>query len=217
MKKLLLILGLVLAVGVGCTPKEEPADSVAEVPSVPSPTPTPSPAPTPTPEPTPQPELDETDSEAPSDEPTLEDPEPVEGSTGLAALPTFTSPTTPIDDSEWETTTTRAGITLTYPIKGSYAPLWEYARLSSGDPRLKGTCLVTADAKYQKTDFSPETACQTTTAFAEGAGTRTDYFVIKNGENFELITFTKTHPENFNMNDYSATLDHALRLIKFAP
>lgn len=209
MKKLLLILGLVATVGFGCTPKEEPETPVAEVPSgtvtpTPAPTPTPTPAPTPEPEPNAEPE--------PVGEPEPEVAPPTQS--GLAALPAFTAPTTPFDTSTWETVTTRAGITLSYPIKGSYAPTWAYERVRSDDPRLKGTCLVTPDAKYERTNFSPETACQTTTAFAEGAGTRVDYFVIKNGENFELITFTKTHPAGFNMNDYSATLDHVMRNIK---
>lgn len=130
---------------------------------------------------------------------------------GLQTLPAYTAPEKPIDDSAWVSTTTRAGVTIKAPVNGSYAPTWAFAILPASDAHLQGDCYVTTNTVYQRTTFPGlEHACLTSTAFSADAGTRMDYFLVKNGSQIELVTFTKTHPANFNHNDYSATLDHVI-------
>lgn len=146
--------------------------------------------------------------------PTAQITTPTNDPSTLQELPSFTPPGTAIDDSTWVTTTTRAGVSVTAPVKGTYAPTWTLDILASTDPHLQGNCYLADGVAYQKTSFSGfENACQTTSAFSVEAGTRTDYFVMRNETNAYLITFTKVHSANFNMNDYSATLDHVINII----
>ncbi len=138
-------------------------------------------------------------------------------------LPAITPSATPIDDSAWKTTTTKTGVTLRAPIKGSYAPTWTYTLLANDDPHLKGDCYVTENTVYKRTTgFSFETACQTTTALNAGPSERTDYFVFhsyyedsagKQVAKNNLFTFTKKYPANFDMNAYSAVLEHIINII----
>jgi hypothetical protein len=133
---------------------------------------------------------------------------------GQQESPAVNAPEKPIDDSAWVATTTRAGVTITAPVKGSYAPTWTVTILKKDDPHLQGNCYVTTSTVYKKTPVTGfENACQTSTAFSADAGVRTDYFVMQVDTQLVLITFTKTHAANFNHNDYSATLDHVISII----
>ena len=142
----------------------------------------------------------------------------------LKEMSAITPPSAPIDDSTWKATTTRAGVTLKLPIKGTFAPNWTYTLLDNNDPHLKGNCYVTDAAVYKDeasfTDF--KNACQTTTELNPGPSERTDYFVFQtshaNSKGDEvtqtnLITLTKSYPAGFDMDAYSAVVEHIIKLI----
>jgi hypothetical protein len=144
---------------------------------------------------------------------------------GLKDFPAITPLATPIDDSTWKTTMTKAGITITTQGKGGGAPTtWAYSILDNNDPHLQGDCYVTADTVYKNTtDNHYKYSCQTTTELNAGPSERTDYFVFrvmstdkkgKETTQTNLVTFTKKYPANFDMNAYSASLEHIIGLIK---
>ena len=192
MKKLLVTLGVLALAGFGCAPNDPASLS------------TPSNSPVPVTQPMPVPGTSTPDTSVVNVTP---------GS--LQQLPDITPPTLTIDDSTWIATTTRTGVTIKAPVKGTFAPTWTFDVLSKDDAHLQGDCYVTTSVAYQKTAFTNHTsACQTTTAFSAEAGTRTDYFVFRRENNIYLITFTKVHGANYNQNDYSATIDHAINLIR---
>jgi len=143
----------------------------------------------------------------------------------LKDLPAIAPPATPIDDSAWTATTTKAGITITTPTKGGTAPTtWAYSILDNNDPHLQGDCYVTADTVYKNTaDNHYKYSCQTTTELNAGPSERTDYFVFrvmstdkkgKETTQTNLVTFTKKYPAGFDMNAYGATVEHIIELIK---
>jgi hypothetical protein len=134
----------------------------------------------------------------------------------LQPLPEVKAPKTPIDDSGWERYATKAGIVVNYPTKGGYSPTWSYRMLMTDDPQLKGVCYEAADAVYERTLIpSHDDACQTTTSFdGSQAGTRTDYFAFRKDGRVNLLTFIKEYPAGFDMDEYSATLDHIIGRIE---
>jgi hypothetical protein len=146
---------------------------------------------------------------------TAETSSTVEATGSLKALPAIVpSPKLVEDDKTWQKTTTKSGVTLTYPTKGAYAPTWTYAILASDDAHLKGDCYVTEKTVYQRTDFPGITgSCQTTTEFGSGPGTRTDYYVFHYGDKTHLFTFTKVYAAGFDMDGYGAVLEHVIGII----
>ena len=143
----------------------------------------------------------------------------------LKDLPAITPLAMPIDDSTWKKTMTKAGVTITTPVKGVGAPTtWTYSILDNNDPHLQGDCYVTADTVYKNTtDNHYKYACQTTTELNAGPSERTDYFVFrvmstdkkgKETTQTNLVTFTKKYPANFDMNAYSASVEHMIGLVK---
>jgi hypothetical protein len=134
----------------------------------------------------------------------------------LKEMPALAPLTTPIDDSTWITTTMRSGVVLKTPSKTALTPTsWTYTLLDSSDSHLKGDCYVTANTVYTKTSFSGfENVCQTTTELNAGPSERTDYFVFHTGKQTQLFTFIKKYPAGFDMNAYSATIEHIIGLIK---
>jgi len=143
----------------------------------------------------------------------------------LKDLPAITPLATPIDDSTWKKTATKAGITIATPGKGGGAPTaWTYSILDNNDTHLQGDCYVTADTVYKNTtDNHYKYSCQTTTELNAGPSERTDYFVFrtsstdKNGKDTtrtSLVTFTKKYPAGFDMNAYSASVEHMIGLVK---
>ncbi len=149
---------------------------------------------------------------------------PTSSADGLKDAPAIIPSSEPLeDDRNWSTATTRTGITLTFPAKGTNAPKWAYTLLDNSDPRLKGDCYVTDTTVYKRTDFSSfERACQTTTSFEAASGTRMDYFVFRTSYQDEegnqitrthLFTFTKTYPVGFNMNGYDLILEKIINII----
>jgi hypothetical protein len=147
------------------------------------------------------------------------------GAGELKDLPAVKSLPDPFDDSSWVTTTTKTGVALKAPVKGTFAPTWTYTLLKNDDPHLNGNCYVTEDTVYKRTEFTgyeSGSACQTTTALNPGPGVRTDYFVFHNGyENSKgvqvtethLFTFTKTYPAGFDMDTYGATIERVINII----
>jgi hypothetical protein len=134
----------------------------------------------------------------------------------LQPLPEVKPPKKPIDESSWSKTETKAGITVTFPTKGGFAPFWSYQALSDEDPHLRGNCYVTADTVYEKTSFALFTdPCQTTTSFGGEAGTRTDYFTFKTGSRINMITFTRNYSAGFDMDEYGAVLDRIINLVSW--
>ena len=118
-----------------------------------------------------------------------------------------------VDESTWDKFTTKSGVTIIYPTKGTYAPHWSYSILKSDDPHLQGSCYVSENAAYKRDKVDGYVdACQTTDAFGPGPGTRTDYFVFRN-DKINLITFTKDYPAGFDMNAYGATLERIIGII----
>ena len=93
----------------------------------------------------------------------------------LKDLPAIAPLATPIDDSTWKKTATKAGITITTPGKGGGAPTaWTYSILDNNDPHLQGDCYVTADTVYKNTtDNHYKYSCQTTTELNAGPSERT--------------------------------------------
>ncbi len=143
----------------------------------------------------------------------------------LKDLPAVTPPATPIDDSAWTSTLTKAGITIKTPGKGATAPTtWAYSILDNNDSHLQGDCYVTADTVYKNvTDNHYKYSCQTTTELNAGPGERTDYFVFrlmstdkkgKETTQTNLVTFTKKYPAGFDMNAYGASVERMIELIK---
>ena len=143
----------------------------------------------------------------------------------LKDLPAIAPLATPIDDSAWVATTTKAGITIKTPGKGGGAPTaWTYSILDNNDPHLQGDCYVTADTVYKNaTNSSYKYACQTTTELNAGPSERTDYFVFRTSSTDKkgkettrtsLVTFTKKYPAGFDMNAYSASVEHMIGLVK---
>jgi hypothetical protein len=144
--------------------------------------------------------------------------------TNLSDLPEFNRSLADVENEHtWSVATTKTGVTLTYPTKGKYAPTWTYALLANDDSHLQGMCYVTESIVYKQTENPGyENSCQTTTALNAGPGTRTDYFVFQNGyidnndkmiTQTHLFTFTKTYPEGFDMNTYSAVLNKVINII----
>ena len=143
----------------------------------------------------------------------------------LKDLPAVKSLPDPYDDSAWVATTTKTGVTLKAPVKGSFAPTWTYTLLDNNDPHLQGGCYVTADTVYKRTKFTgyaDGTACQTTTELNPGPGERTDYFVMQTSwtnskgvpvPRTNLFTFTKKYPAGFDMDTYGATLERVIKII----
>jgi hypothetical protein len=143
----------------------------------------------------------------------------------LKDLPATTPAAKPIDDSAWIATTTKTGITIKTPGKSGIGPTtWTYSILDNNDSHLQGDCYVTADTVYKNaTDSSYKNACQTTTELNAGPSERTDYFVFrvmstdKKGRETtqtNLVTFVKKYPAGFDMNAYSASVEHMIGLIK---
>jgi len=195
MKKLIFSIGLITLVGAGCANQPTNTNTAPQPsPSASSNAPAPSPSgnmnnPSPTPTPS-----------TPSE-------------TDLETLPAFTQPSEPIDDSAWESKTLKSGVSIKYPTKGVYAPNWSQSILAKDDASLRGNCYVALGTKFNKQDFGGDT-CQTTTAFDVASGTRTDYFVIKKSGVINLFTITRNYGVGFDMNGYSATVDHILRGIE---
>jgi hypothetical protein len=144
----------------------------------------------------------------------------------LKDFPAITTLATPIDENAWATTMTKTGVALRVPDKGATAPTsWTYAVIDNNDPHLKGDCYVTEDIVFKETSMDEVNlgnACQTATEFKDGPSTRTDYFVFHTGwtdskgvpvTRTNLITFTKKYPAGFDMNAYSATVRHIIRII----
>lgn len=197
MKKLLFVLSLFLVAGFGCAPKEPVAvDSGTD--DVPS---------------------HETADSIPNvPEPSEESPKPSDGATtpsGSMEMPVITAPSVPIDVSAWSSFTTKTGVSMKYPTKGSYAPTWEYVILKADDAHLKGDCYM-ADGVMYAMEFSGDilARCQTATAFNAGPGTRVDYVTVKQGSTIGMFVFTKVYPENFSMNDYSLAMQEIIQTIK---
>ena len=143
----------------------------------------------------------------------------------LKDLPAIAPLATPIDDSAWIANATKAGITIKTPGKGAAAPTtWAYSVLDNNDPHLQGDCYVTSDTVYKNAASSSyKYACQTTTELNNGPSERTDHFVFrtswtdKKGKEVtqtNLVTFTKKYPAGFDMNAYSASVEHMIKLIK---
>jgi hypothetical protein len=142
----------------------------------------------------------------------------------LKDMPALTALKTPIDDSTWAMMTTKTGVTLRTPGKGGGAPTaWTYSVIDNNDPHLQGDCYVTSDTVYKRTEVSGyENACQTATEFNAGPSERTDYFVFytftsdSKGNQIKrtnLLTFTKKYPTGFDMNAYSASVEHIIGII----
>ncbi len=132
----------------------------------------------------------------------------------LEPLPEVKPPKNPIDVAAWSKMETRAGVTIVFPTTGGFSPFWSYQSVSSDDPHLRGNCYVTADTVYEKTSFTGFTdACQTTTAFGQGPGTRVDYFTFKTGNRINMVTFTRNYPAGYDMDEYGAVLDRIIREI----
>lgn len=171
-----------------------------------------------TPSPTPEAQQEQSTSstaETSTETSTTETSSTTEVAGSLKELPAITPAPKLIEGAEvWQKTTTRSGVTLTYPIKGAYAPTWTYTILANDDAHLKGDCYVTETTTYQRTNFSGFTgSCQTTTEFGADAGTRTDYFVFHATDKTHLFTFTKVHAAGFDMDGYGAVLEHVISLI----
>jgi len=142
----------------------------------------------------------------------------------LKEMPALAPLATPIDDSAWVTTTMRSGVVLKTPSKTALTPTsWTYSVIDNNDPHLQGNCYVTSDTVYKRTEVSGyENACQTATEFNAGPSERTDYFVFytfstdskgNQVKRTNLLTFTKKYPAGFDMNAYSASVEHIIGII----
>ncbi len=192
MKKIFLMIGAVVLLGAGCN----------QVPPVPSTTETPV-------------ESETSESATTSQE---QPPKDVASDDLPESPPVAETSEAVVVDETWIKTTTRSGVTLTYPVKGAFAPQWTYTRLASDDARLQGDCYVTDAVVSKRTEVAGhEQACQTTTALDAGPGTRTDYFVFRSGEGstatIHLFTFTKEYKAGFDMDKYGAVLAKVIEII----
>jgi hypothetical protein len=76
---------------------------------------------------------------------------------------------------------------------------------------------------FKRTNFSGvENVCQTTTALSEGPGKRTDYYIFhdeyqdssgKQATRTHLLTFTKTYPAGFKMDEYSVVIERIINIL----
>jgi hypothetical protein len=188
MKKLILAIGILALSGAGCAGQTPSANG---------------------------PSINQPSANAPAETDFDGEPSVAPADLNLEPLPAIDQTRADIDDSSWTKFVTKSGVTFTYPAKGLYAPTWEYQILKSDDPHLRGNCYVTADAKYKRTDIEGfADACQTTTGIGIGPGTRTDYFVYKTGDRINLFVITKKYSDMFDMDSYSAVVDHIVRIIK---
>ena len=143
----------------------------------------------------------------------------------LKTLPALQPLTTPIVDTDWAMMTTKTSLALRTPTKGATAPTtWSYALIDNKDPHLQGDCYIADGVVYKDTtsfsDFAH--ACQTTTELAAGPGERTDYIVFQTEWNdskgkpitrTHLITMNKKYKAGFDMNVYSAVVQHIIQII----
>ncbi len=143
----------------------------------------------------------------------------------LKPLPALKPLATPIVDTDWATMTTKTSLTLRTPTKGTTAPTtWSYALIDNHDPHLQDDCYIADGVVYKDTtsfsDFAH--ACQTATELAAGPGERTDYFVFQtewsDGKGkpltrTHLITMNKKYKAGFDMNAYSAVVQHIIQII----
>lgn len=157
---------------------------------------------------------DTTSNQAAGDTTPVTQPATPPAQTGLQDLPAVDAATAAkVDVTGWSKTTLKAGVTLTVPTKGAYAPTWTSSLLDATDPALKDDgCYVTAATVYKRTDFTGFTdkVCLTTTAYDADSGTRTDYFTFRGGNakgKVVLFTFTKAYAKGFDQAAYTATLE----------
>lgn len=184
MKKYLLLLGIVVMMGAGCDATTDTQTTTGD--------------------------------QAQSDTSAAQEPTtPPPAQTGLQVLPAIgADAAADVDVTGWSKTTLRSGAEITVPVKGTYAPTWTYTLLENDDTHLQGGCYVTDATVYARTTFAGrENVCLTTTALADGPGTRTDYYVFTSDAvkgKTQMYTFTKTYPAGFDMNAYGAVMERVI-------
>jgi hypothetical protein len=145
---------------------------------------------------------------------TIVEPEAVTAAASSSAVATDAVPQTPaaastatfeIDDT-WQTYSNKSlGFEFRWPTKGTYAPHWSVDVYQPGDTAVKDGCVVDIN-NVSKSEYKG--FCHTISQNDSGEMPRTDYFSIKNGKQYAVITFTKqlyATPDTCKTNGITAT------------
>jgi len=99
-------------------------------------------------------------------------------------------------DETWQTYTNKSlSFEFQWPTKGTYAPHWSVDFRKLDDKQIEGGCVV--DDNYVS-NVKSDKFCHTTSLVVEGEHYQTDYYSIKRGNQYVVITFKK---DLFNMSD----------------
>jgi len=92
-------------------------------------------------------------------------------------------------DETWQTYSNKSlSFEFKWPTRGTYAPHWSVDFRKTDDKQIEGGCVV--DDNYVS-NIKSDKFCHTTSLVVEGEHYQTDYYSIKRGNQYVVVTFTK--------------------------